>query len=111
MSSVTEHKFDWVLSVFKKISFFLVLAACILAFFYILGNFENFLDSTQTMLLSFLEIDSLLGFIIELYCLIALFTIAVREKKMQLARFVLTLVLLVFFLGIYILIKFLATWL
>jgi hypothetical protein len=105
------HNDDWFLMFLGKVSVFFVFATCILVFYYMVGNFQGFIDSTQRMLLTLLELASLIGFIIEVYKLILFFIRAVREKKMQIGRFIRGLVFLLYFLGIYLLLKFLATWL
>jgi hypothetical protein len=105
------HLSDWFHTLLGKISLFFVFSSCVLVFYYILGNFQGFLDSTQRMLLSLLEISSLFGFIIEIYRIVLLFVLAVREKKAHTARLVRSFGFLIYFLGTYILIEFLASWL
>jgi hypothetical protein len=105
------HLSDWFHTLLGKISLFFVLSSFVLVFYYILGNFQGFLDSTQQMLLSLLEVSSLFGFIIEIYRIVLLFVLAVREKKAHIARLIRSFVFLFYFLGTYILIEFLASWL
>jgi hypothetical protein len=104
-------KYPWLGNVLGKVSLFFVFVSLLLIFFYILGNFQGFLDSTQRMLISFLEISSLIGFIIQVYRIAMFLLIAAREKKMYLARFITSILLLVFFIGTYLVLKFLETWL
>jgi hypothetical protein len=105
-----SRKYEWLLTVLQKVSLFLAISSIVTVFYYIIGNFQDFLDSTQIILLRLIEIITLAGFIIELYLLVMLIVIAVKDKRMFAFRFVSTVVLFGYFLGIYIIIKFVSSW-
>ncbi len=105
------HLSDWFNALLGRISVFFVTASLILGFYYVLGNFQGFLDSTQSMLLALLEYASLAGFIVELYRIVFFFIHAGHGKKSRPGALIRAVAFFLYFLFIYVLIKFLASWL
>jgi ABC-type transport system involved in multi-copper enzyme maturation permease subunit len=100
----------WFSQFLGKCALFLDLFSLILIFYYLLGNFQGFLDSTQKFLLSVLETVSLAGILVHAYMGIILVVRAINKKGMEKKRFISILVFLCYFLIIYIVIKFFTAW-
>lgn len=90
---MTKQKNDsalWLASVTGKLSVFLFLSSLLLFGMYLLGNFQEFLDSTQTMLLTAVRLVSFLSGISSLYYAVSLVISMVYRKKTYFLRIVLS---------------------
>lgn len=87
--------------------FFLVLALIILAL-YFLGNFQEFLDTTQIFLLHLLELCLLVEVVSGLFHILLLFL--VPETRHRLLRLVLSFTAVMISYALLLLFKFLSAW-
>ncbi len=94
----------------RAVVFFFVLSV-LLCFFYVLGTYQDFLDSTQLTLLSLLRIS--LGCEIACAIWLAVFLVyrAVYERRLFVVRWVLLLAALSFSAGLLIVLRFVQQWL
>jgi flagellar biosynthesis protein FlhB len=100
----------WLTVSLKRISLFLLFFLSITFFFYILGNFQLFLDSTQRLLLQMAEISSLLFLFAVLYYCLLLVISAFVDKLFRVFSFISSLLGIALGLVSYFGIKFLFTW-
>lgn len=90
---MTRQKNDstlWLASATGKLSVFFFLSSLLLFGMYLLGNFQEFLDSTQTMLLTAVRIVSFLSGISGLYYAVSLVISMVYRKKTRFLRLALS---------------------
>ncbi|MBN2535314.1 MAG: hypothetical protein JXB88_20710 [Spirochaetales bacterium] len=100
----------WLFSLLGRLTIFFVLFSLLLLFLYIIGNYQEFLDSSQFLLLKLLEIISLFGAICGMYYIFFLFFIALLEKKILILRFILTILIIILCSILFTGIKFLSSW-
>ena len=103
-------KNTWLFSLLGRLTIFFVLFSIQLLFLYIIGNYQEFLDSSQFFLLKILEIVSLLGGISGTYYIFFLFFVGVIEKKIMILRFILTIISIILCTFLFSGIKFLSSW-
>jgi hypothetical protein len=80
-------------------------------FFYLLGNDQDFLDATQTMLLSGLSLSLALELICAVYLVVFLARRVVRERKAFLVRWVLLVLSMLVCGGLLLVLRWLDSWL
>jgi hypothetical protein len=83
----------------------------LLLYFYLLGNDQDFLDSTQTMLLSALSLSLALQLICGVYLAVALVRRVIRERKAFLVRWVLLVLSMIVCAGLLVVLRWLESWL
>lgn len=100
----------WLFSLLGRLILFFVLFSLLILFLYIIGNYQEFLDSSQFLLLKILEVVSLFGGICATYYIFFLFFIVLVEKKLLILRFILTIISIVLCIILFSGIKFLSSW-
>jgi hypothetical protein len=105
-----ELRKTWLFSLLGRLTLFFILFALLVLFLYIIGNYQEFLDSSQLLLLKILEVVSLFGAIIGMYYIFFLFFIALLEKKIFILRFILTFLSIIVSIFLFSGIKFLSSW-
>jgi len=105
-----ELKGTWLFSVLGRLTFFFVIFSLFILSLYIIGNYQEFLDSSQFLLLKMLEIISLFAGISSMYYIFFLLFIALIEKKIMLLRFILTSLSIILSIVLFSGIKFLSSW-
>ena len=105
-----EFRKSWLFSLLGRLTVFFVLFSLLILFLYIIGNYQEFLDSSQFMLLKILEVVSLFGGISGMYYIFFLFFVAITEKKLMVLRFVLTIISIFLCIFLFAGIKFLSSW-
>jgi hypothetical protein len=83
----------------------------LLLFFYLLGNDQDFLDSTQTILLSVLSLSLALELVCAVYLVVFLARRVVRERKAFLVRWVLLVLSMLVCGGLLLVLRWLDSWL
>ena len=94
----------------RAVLFFFAISLLLLLL-YALGNFQEFLDSTQTFLLQLLTGASLLEVLVASYYLAFLGFWAVKYRRRYLIRIILTVLALVLWCAVFLGVKFLSAWL
>jgi hypothetical protein len=105
-----DLKDTWLFSLLGRLTFFFVVFSLFIFSLYIIGNFQEFLDSSQFLLLKLLEIISLFAGIFSLYYIFFLMFIAIMEKKVMPLRFILTSLSILLSILLFSGIKFLSSW-
>ncbi|MGA2479739.1 MAG: hypothetical protein ABSG63_13390 [Spirochaetia bacterium] len=94
----------------RAVVFFFVLSL-LLCFFYVLGTYQDFLDSTQLALLSLLRISLGCEIACGIWCAVFLVYRGVYERRVFPVRWVLLLLALVFCSGLLLVLRFVQSWL
>lgn len=94
----------------RAVVFFFV-SSLLALFFYVIGNFQDFLDSTQLFLLSLLHITLVLELVSGLYLAVMLIARSVRERRFFVVRFVLVLLSMVVCSGLLLALGVIQSWL
>ena len=105
---ISDH---WIISLIERCIGFLFLFSIILLGLYLLGNFQDFLDRNQQLLLKSIEYCCLLGGIISLYFLIYRFFSPVMKISLKPGIIIINLLILAYNTGIYLALKLLTVWL
>lgn len=100
----------WLFSLLGRLTAFLALLSLLILFLYIIGNYQQFLDSSQLLLLKILETVSLFGAISGIYYIFFIFFIGLMEKKVMVLRLVLTILIILVCVFLFSGIKFLSSW-
>ena len=101
----------WFIHFLRRLSLFLFLYVCIVMTVFVIGNFQNFLDSTLERILLILETTAMIGGISLFFLIILSLFLAVFGRELSIAVWIssslglFTLVMLLFF------VKFLKAWL
>lgn len=102
----------WLPSVVAGITIFLFFFSLLVLALFLLGNLQNFLDSTQSMLLRIFEISSLLYVVSALYYVVLDIILAIRKKRrLHPVSMVLSIAGAALVFGTYLFFGFLITWL
>lgn len=102
----------WLPSAAARITIFLFFFSMLVMSLFLLGNFQSFLDTTQTMLLAIFEGSSLLYVVAALYWVVVRIVLAVRRRRrVNIVGVVLSLLGVAFLLGAYLVFGFLIAWL
>ena len=102
---------NFVIFTTRKIFIFLFISVSILLFLYIIGNRQEFLDSTQIFIFKLILYSSSLDFIIGIILISAYITAGVKVKRINAAKLIFSLLATFFCLGILITVKFISVWL
>jgi hypothetical protein len=94
----------------RAVAFFFISALLVL-FFYLLGNYQDFLDSTQLFLLSLLNITLILQLVSGFYFAVFLSIRSFRERRFFVLRTILLILSLIFSAGLLVAMRFLQSWL
>ncbi len=90
---------------------FFFLFTLLVFFFYLLGNLQDFLDSTQLFLVFLLNLSLILQIVTSVYFAGFLVMRSIKEKRVFVARFVLLALSMFFSLGLLAAVRFLQSWL
>lgn len=102
----------WLPSTLRRVCLFLFFFSLLVLSLFLLGNFQNFLDSTQTMLLGIFETTSLLYVVAALFYIIILVVVAVgRKRSFKFLSMLLSLFGAAAFFATYLFFGFLFAWL
>jgi len=77
---------------------------------YLLGNFQDFLDTSQLFLLKSLEISLLIELVLSLFYIIFILFYAVSSGKLALLKLILAFLSLLFCFALVLALKFLSAW-
>ena len=89
---------------------FFFITSMLTLFFYIIGNYQGFLDATQVFLLSILHVTLILEIVCGFYLAVFLVVRATKEHKYFVVRFVLLFLSLVFCTGLLLFLGVLQSW-
>ncbi len=106
-----KERFLWLPSVVGRTCVFLFLFTLLCISLFLLGNFQDFLDSTQVFLLHLFEISSVAFVMASLYYIGVLIVLASRGRRLQTLRLVLAAAGVVAFSALYALVRFFLAWL
>jgi len=95
----------WIPVIVKKISVLLFILATVVFSTFIIGNFQEFLDSTQLLLINIFEFIAILFIIVGVYHMFFLLYRIVRLKSKEYVNLAIILVGEILVIFIYILIK------
>ena len=101
---------ELIILIINRLFILLNIFSLILTVLYFLGNFQNFLDSTQVFILQLLEYSVLIAGLLGAYNLAALVIITIKKKKSHTIRFVLTILSIIINFTLFLSIKFLFSW-
>ncbi|HUX21606.1 MAG TPA: hypothetical protein VMW69_10245 [Spirochaetia bacterium] len=108
----TSNEQFWLPSVVARICFFLFFFSLLVLSLFLLGNFQNFLDSTQVSLLHIFEGSSLLYVVTTLYYVVLRIVTAIRRcLRWRTLPVIVALVGAVFLFAAYLFFGFLFAWL
>jgi len=93
----------------RSLIFFLVVSLLLLGL-YMLGNFQDFLDTSQLFLLKSLEFSLLIEVVLSLFYIIFILFYAVSTGKLRLLRLILAFLSLSFCFVLLLALKFLSAW-
>jgi hypothetical protein len=102
---MNKLKIFWVPVVIKKTSILLFILASIVLITFFIGNFQEFLDSTQLLLLNILGLLAILYIIIGFYNIIFTIIRLIKFKSREYLNFGLIITGEIFIIIIYILVK------
>ena len=94
----------------RAVVFFFVISL-LLCFFYVLGNYQDFLDSTQLFLLSLLRVSLGLEIVCGIWCAGFLAFRTARERRPFLVRWILLVLSLLCCSGLLLALRFVQQWL
>jgi hypothetical protein len=100
----------WLPALLRKTSIFFFINVLLLIFFYILGSFQEFTDSTQIFLLGLLNIIMILSLFSSFFSTVSYVYIIPYRKKNVLFKIILSVVIFTFTIIFYIFINFLLVW-
>ena len=87
------------------------MVSLLLCFFYVLGSFQDFLDSTQILLLSLLRISLALQLVCGIWCAGFLAWRNARERRPYLVRWILLVLSLLCCSGLLLALRYVQQWL
>lgn len=90
-TSASNQSF-WLGPLLNKIFIFLFVFQLIVFFYFILGNFQNFVDSTQTILLTIQKVSGIFFIFYALYSILMQIISGVTKKGFSTGRFILTII-------------------
>jgi hypothetical protein len=90
---------------------FFFISSLLAFFFYLLGNYQDFLDSTQLFLLAVLHVSLILQLACSVYLAAFLVLRSIREHKVFLARFIMLALSMAVCGGLLVSMRFLQSWL
>ena len=93
----------------RSLIFFFVVSLLLLGL-YMLGNFQDFLDTSQLFLLQSLEFSLLTEVVLSTFYIIFVLFYAVSTGKLDLLRLILTFLSLIFCFALLLVLKFLSAW-
>jgi hypothetical protein len=94
----------------RVVVFFFVMSL-VLLFFYLVGNYQGFLDSTQLFLLAALNVSLVLHLTVAVYFMAFLIARVAKERRLLVLRFLLLLSSMIFSAGLLASLRFLQSWL
>jgi hypothetical protein len=94
----------------RAVVFFFSLSL-LLCFFYILGNYQDFLDSTQLALLSLLRLSLGCGIACGIWLAVFLIYRGIYERRLFIVRWILLVLELIFCSGLLLMLSFVQQWL
>jgi hypothetical protein len=90
-TSASKQSF-WLGTLLNKIFVFLFVFQLIVFFYFIIGNFQNFVDSTQIILLTIQKVSGIFFIIYALYSILLQIISGVMKKGFSTGRFILTII-------------------
>ena len=103
----SEHWITWLT---ERVSRFLTLFSFVPLGIYLIGNFQEFLSENQEYLLHTLEYSCLLGAVTAFYTLLFYLSRIFLHKKFPIAKFLVSLFMVTYDVGIYLAIKLVTAW-
>jgi hypothetical protein len=104
------QRLHWIVSLIEKILFFLFQFSLILLVLYGLGNFQEFLDRSQDLILQALTINTILGAILSIYWILHHIFAWVLTRNFRLTRFMQVAILLLYNAALLVILKFFISW-
>ena len=101
---------SWPFFLIEKGAQFLFFFSVILVGVYLLGNFQEFLDESQVMLLRGLEQATLLGALLSLYGIVIFFYSGLRWGRFQMGKILLYVLLFIIDGSLLVLTRFFSVW-
>jgi len=99
------------LSILNRAFILFNIISLFLLFLYFLGNFQNFLDSTQVFILQLLEYSVLIAGLLGAYNLAVLIIITMKKGQPNFFRFFLLIISIIINFTLFLSLKFLFSWL
>ena len=94
----------------RAVIFFFSCSA-LLFFFYVLGNYQDFLDSTQRLILSTLHLSLVLELVCGMYLIVFLIRRNIRERRPFIVRWILLILSLIVCGGLLLALRYIQSWL
>ena len=101
---------NFIVLIARKVFIFLFLIIVILLFLYILGNRQEFLDSTQIFILKLTLYASSLSFITGIILLASYILVSIKIKSINVSKVIFISLATIFCLGILLTVKFISVW-
>lgn len=102
---------NFIVFIARKVFIFLFLSIVILLFLYILGNRQEFLDSTQIFILKLILYTSSLSVITGIILIASYLTVSIKIKSINITKVIFISLATIFCLGILLTVKFISVWL
>ena len=100
----------WLATVVGRIAAFLFMCIVVLTGLFFLGNIQEFMDSTQIMLLDLIDIVSPIFLVAAFSFVIMLIVEGIRLKKFLVGRFIATLLAIILVSALFVFSSFLNSW-
>ena len=100
----------WLPSVIGRIILFLFVFNLLILFLYFLGNFQDFLDSTQVILLFLFERGCFVFIVGSAYYAVLLLSLGIGNRSFRSVRFIFTILGIIMLGVLLLLVKFLGAW-
>ncbi|MBN2737302.1 MAG: hypothetical protein JXR70_10000 [Spirochaetales bacterium] len=100
----------WLTGLLGKIFGFVFLITLIFIIYFVIGNFQNFLDQTQIVLINIISVLTLLNFLVGVFYLVCLFFDSFRQRKGRIIRLILAFFLSFVMLLLTLFFKFFTAW-
>ena len=106
-----QYKSIWLQVLVGRTCVFLFLLSIIVAGLFFLGNLQEFLDSTQILLLNMLNVTTLVFLSFAVFFLTILIVEGARRRKLHPVKIVLTIIGIILIAFIFFMSNFLSSWL
>ncbi len=107
-----KFRFLWLPTVIGRLCIFFFFVTLVVALLFLLGNFQDFLDSTQVLLLHLFDVSCTILVVSCLYYAGVLGWLALRRRlALHLGRFILALATVLVFGSLYVGARYLLVWL
>ena len=107
-----EYPFlSWVSSFTGRAVVFFFSSSALLFFFYLLGNYQDFLDSTQRLILSALHLSLVLELVCGMYLVAFLVLKNIRERRAFIVRWILLILSMIVCGSLLLMLRYIQSWL